>query len=320
MNMNISGLKTLICCVGICAAMIRPAQAGIAFASTISLTLPDVTTAAFGTARDNLMTRLTMGLPPETESRTVKPTSLEVRDVFDAADIAVSTNLLWRGDFNPAAPFDAMHGMRIYVPVVLIGDASQLSLSKVSYRVVCGIALLGNESSLASLDYSVSRRGVLKGPDGRLFTPDDVMVTSGPGSQLVDAIVFIGARVGATVNTPEALSDLDAEIGNGMYANFQYFYDGSLAIQRTVAVFRKDMIPDSAYGFKPFILPTGVLYSIVGPANSPASTMEMTRDITGPWTVVSSTAREGSSGFAQFTGTATNDMAFFRLTPVSSGE
>ena len=283
--------------------------------------LPDVTTSEFGTARDNLLTGICYGGPLDTRSRVAQATGIEIRNTFESSDMGVSatsSSNLWRAVFNPPAPFAAQHGQRIYCPPLLIGTDGKLSLDRVSYQVICGVSLLNNQSALAGLDYSVSRVGILAGPDGKLFTADDVFVKSGSGTALVDAIAFIGGRIGALV-----ANNADFRDGTKGFekrsTTFIYSFNGAsgpVSASSTIGLYARGGIPDyNKAHLVPFIGPNGVLFSIVGPPGMPVANLLSSGEVTGPWGVASASATEGTSGFAYFTRIPGSDMAYFRIVP-----
>jgi hypothetical protein len=274
--------------------------------------LPDVTVREFGTARDNLLTGMAMGGMLDTYSRMNRPSGVEIRGVFDSTDITVSTNLLWKAVFNPAGAYASQHGQRQYCPVLAIGIDGTLTLSRLQYRVVCGVGLLSNQSSLAGLNYSVSRIGIQKGTDGILFTPDDVFIKSGPGTTEVDAIVFIGGRIAAAVNQASDYDDLNAEIGDGTYVTFGYEFvmpTGTITDSTKTMLYKSGGIPSSYYRVTPFSGPKGWQFSVVGPSGVTPFTLQWSRKIAGPWHEVTTAATEGTSVFIPATGTDT-DMGF----------
>lgn len=272
-------------------------------------------TVDFGTARDGLINGLVMGGPISTRSRVGLPTGVEIRNVFEASDICVSaSSTLWRSSFNPPSPYDGQFGQRGYCPVVAIGRDGKISVDMIRYRVFCGIGALGNQSSLAGLSYSVSRVGIESGPDGVLFTPDDVIKKSGLGTDLVDAIVFIGARVGARVEQQSDIDLLLAAIGSdGTYADFQYeFVTPVRTITKGFRVGLVRTLPNS-WKIEPFVGPKGMLFSVVGPAGMAPTALLSARRVDGPWTATAAT--EGTSLFLPYTGNSTNDCGFCRLVP-----
>ncbi|MEA2715211.1 MAG: hypothetical protein QOG91_239 [Candidatus Parcubacteria bacterium] len=278
--------------------------------------LPDVTVPEFGTARDNLLAGLAFGAGLDTKSRLGSPTAIEIRDAFDSTDLAVSTNFLWRGQFDPQPPYATQHGQRLYFPVVLVGENGQVSLERLRYRITSGLALLGNESALSGLPYSVSRRGLMAGADGHLFTADDIVIMSGPGSQLVDAIIFIGGRAGALVSQQSDFGPLDAEIGSGTTVTATYEWSSTTNVLNasfTVALFPASRIPTSYTRMVPFRGPAGVLFSAVGPPGMTPFRIESSRRPAGAWQFVTDSAVEGTSVFMPFIGRQTNDMGYIRV-------
>ena len=280
--------------------------------------LPNTITPEFGTARDNLLTGIEFGGLLDTGSRVGNPAGIEIRSTFDSSDMTVSsTNYLWRGMFHSPAPYATQYGQRLYCPVLLVGNGGKVCMDHLQYRVTCGVALLGNESSLAGLGYSVSRVGILAGPDGILFTPDDIIVKSGSGTNLVDAIAFIGGRIGALVNQPSDYNALDSAIGtNGAFVSFEYQFvsaTNTLIGRTTVQLYPHGGIPNyNTVYLEPFIGPNGVLFSVVGPPGA-LPTIKTARQVAGTWSIATTSATEGSSVFTYFTRNPTNDTGFVRL-------
>lgn len=282
------------------------------------VSLPDVTTPEFGTARDNHLTRIKMGGPLATGSRINNTTGLEIRSVCEAGDMSVSvTSNLWRFVFNPSGVYATQHGQRQYSTVLAVGVNGKIALNMFSYHVFCGVGLLSNQSDLAGLDYSISRIGIRAGLDGILFTPDDIFVQTGLGTTLVDAVLFIGARVGASVENDPDLTSLNAAIGPaGTYIRYVYqFNSGSTVLthEYTVWLYQQGGIPSWRNTVEYFRGPLGMTFSLVGPAGSAPITLHSSRSVLGPWNLETSSAMEGTSAFFYFTGDPTNDMGFIKL-------
>ena len=264
------------------------------------VSLPDVTTPEFGTARDNHLTRIKMGGPLATSSRVNNPTGLEMRSICEAGDMSVSVSSnLWRYVFNPGGAYATQRGQREYDSVAIVGIGGKVSQDRVSYQVFCGVGLLSNQASLAGLDYSISRIGILSGSDGKLFTPDDVFVQTGSGTNLVDAIVFIGARVGALVENNQDLVNLNASIGSaGTYIRYEYSFagaSGTITDKYVVTLYQQGGIPSSRYTVEQFRGPIGRYFSLVGPAGSAPIILKSARDVDGPWFLENASATEGAS-------------------------
>lgn len=281
---------------------------------TYPVSLPDVTQIDFGTARDNLMSQLEDARITSTQSRVGRPTGLEIRTVFETGDMTVSTNSIWRSIFNPPG-YTNVTGQRIYCPWIVVGEDGQVALHQFEYTILSDmISLLNNSSSLNGLDYSVSRRGVKKGSDGILFTPDDIVIKSGAGSQLVDAVVFIGGRVGAFVVNPGDIDYIDGQITPaGMHITFENRYvspSGTKSSRSMVMVYPQDGIPNYTNTFQHFPTPVGWLFSVVGPAGSVPFELKSSRNVTGPWMLVNAAATEGSSAFVEYIGDSGTNKAF----------
>lgn len=283
-------------------------------------------TTEFGTSRDNLLTGIKYGGKSFTTSGSRVGTSagnvtaIEIKNVFDVSDMMVSTTVnLWRGQFNPPAPYNAQFGNRPYVAVLAIGQNGKVCLDRLSYKVSCGaIPLLGNNSSLAGLTYSVSRIGISAGPDGKLFTADDEIITSGSGTNLVDAIAFIGGRVGAVGNTQANIDSVNSAVGSGTWLRWDYYFTGVTNVSHdgiTIPLYQSGQVPwvEKYNRIVPMVGPEGVLFSIVGQPGSAQMKLYGARKLDGPFTLLSTTAVEGTTAFYPFTRNSTNDFGFYRL-------
>lgn len=114
----------------------------------------------------------------------------------------------WRGDLSPAGTFSGEYGNTLYFGLAVKG---QVKLADVQCRVLSTDSppTFSSTSSFASSSYSTSRVGVKSGADGQLGTSDDVVVTSGAGTQLVDAIYLVGVGVNLS---PAARLTVDGKI------------------------------------------------------------------------------------------------------------
>lgn len=313
---SITGLIAL-CCVAQTQSTIAQEATNVSW-YILPTTLPDTTTPEFGTARDNWLTALSMGIAPTTASRLTGPTAIEVRDCFDVGDICVATaagTKLWRGTFDPSGVFAGMTGMRVYGTAIGVAEGGQLKLSGISYRALCDrIPALNNQSSFDGLTYSVSRIGIRKGSDGVLFTADDEIVKSGSGESMVDAVVLIGARIGAVANNANNVATIDnAVTADGAKLTFEYFYNNSSKGQASVMLYPLGKIPNNTNRWATFKTPNGMLFTIVGPPGSGPVELLAARNVLGPWTSVTVNGTEGSSVFHVFTRNPTNDMGFVKI-------
>jgi len=282
-------------------------------------TLPDTIHLEFGTARDNWLTPLSMGTAPTTGTRIGNATAIEIRDVFEVPDMCVATNAglkFWRGTFGPPAPYSNMTGSRIYGTAIGVGMNGMISLSGISQRTLCDkLPLLNNQSAFTGLGYSVSRIGIQKGPDGILFNNDDVILKTGQsGTNLVDAVVLIGTRLGANANS---LTDIEAintlVTTNGARITFEYYFNNSAKGSGTAMLYPAGSIPNEMCHMHYFsVTPDRVLFSLIGPTNSGPFTIHSARAVTGPWSQITTTGTEGSSVYFQFTGNSTNDQGYVK--------
>ncbi len=283
-------------------------------------------TLEFGTARDNLLAGIKYGGSSFTTSgsrvgtNAANVTAIEFRNVFETPDITVSSvSNLWRGQFYPSAPYHVQFGNRPYVAVLMVGQDGKVNLDRTSYKVTCGaIPLLGNNSSLSGLSNSVSRIGINAGQDGILFTADDQIVTSGSGTNLYDAIAFIGGRIGAVANSQADINTIDSAIGSGTWINWEYDFNGLSGLQTgsvTIPLYQSGQIPwASQYNrLVPFVGPNGVLFSLVSQYRQSPLSIFGSRVVTGPFSSATSSATEGTSVYWPFTMVTTNDMGFYFL-------
>jgi hypothetical protein len=99
----------------------------------------------------------------------------------------------------------------------ITGDDQQIAISDLSLVMASSDPdnALGYSFATGGYNYSTEYQGVLKGGDGMLGTGDDVFVTSGPNTQLVDAIVGRGSGNSfAAYCTGCTLAQQQAEINN----------------------------------------------------------------------------------------------------------
>ena len=283
-------------------------------------------TLQFGTVRDALLLAIKQGAQTFATAGTRVGTNANnivaygIRGVFDATDIAASTTTnLWMGHFNPAAPANTQYGNRPYEVVLAIARNGKVCSDRFSYTVSCGaIPGLGYSSSLSGLSNSVSRIGINAGPDGVLFTPDDVIANSGAGTNLYDAVVFIGGRCGALINSQSDMDNLNSYLSTPTWIRWDYYFNGATNVSHasaTCPLYQGGQIPwNTRYNeIVPYIGPLGVLFSVVGQAGSTNMTLLGSRKAQGPYVTVTTTATEGTTAFWSFTRNATNDYGFYRL-------
>lgn len=231
---------------------------------TFFVSLPDANRAtnSFPVARDSLMAGLKLGGAFNARGR-LTPTGIEIKGHFAAGDVTTSTSAnLWRFELNPEAPFGKEYGNRGYAPVVIQGIGGKISLNRISWRVVGGV--FTGQRSLAPYAYHPKTRvGINSGPDGKLWTPDDTNITSGDGSQLVDAIAYIGASLSSPNAGDEGdLETISAYLVGGKPVTVEYVVDlGRPVVNQTRAMVYDD-VPDSEFGWMIIPTPYGRLFSL----------------------------------------------------------
>ena len=135
----------------------------------------------------------------------------------------------WMGVADPGTVFGPAFanegGNRMHFGLFIDGDGQQFSISQLSFEAYSddpgNILGSGFAYSAGDFDYNLSYQGVLKGDDGQLWTNDDIFVTAGPNTTLVDGLVARGPGnsipvycAGCTVAEQQAAIDL---VANGPY-------------------------------------------------------------------------------------------------------
>lgn len=121
------------------------------------------------------------------------------------ANIATNFNS-WMGNANPGPGFGSELGNRIHYGIQINGNGTQFSISQLSLQFD------GNGTG-DPFDYNFGQGyqysaygsggggyvGILKGLDGIVGTADDVFITSGADTQLVDALIGRGSGIADAV-------------------------------------------------------------------------------------------------------------------------
>ncbi len=119
-------------------------------------------------------------------------------------NMSVSDNIVtgynsWKGDANPTVTYGAAFGSelgnRLLFGVLINGNGTQFSISQLSFNAVSTdpTSSLSFGFGAGSYNYSNDYWGILYGPNGVLGGGDDIYITGGPNTQLVDAIVGRGS-------------------------------------------------------------------------------------------------------------------------------
>jgi hypothetical protein len=117
----------------------------------------------------------------------------------DAAEAIVTGFASWRGQVNPGvnvgAAYAAELGNRMTFALLITGGGERFSISQLGFSATSSDAgnLLGFSFATGSYNYSAGYVGIQYGLDGALGGGDDIYVTGGPNTELVDALVGRGS-------------------------------------------------------------------------------------------------------------------------------
>jgi hypothetical protein len=158
-------------------------------------------------------------------------------DVTTASSLVTGFNS-WLGQTDPGTVFGPAfaneYGNRLTFALRVDGQGSQFSVSQLSFSAVSTDAghLLSFGYGVGEYDYTSGLRGVLKGSDGILWTNDDIIITSGPNTQLVDGLVGRGSgNSNESYCTGCSFSDQQAMLNsNASYAGSNFTFTGTYAI------------------------------------------------------------------------------------------
>jgi hypothetical protein len=132
----------------------------------------------------------------------------------------------WNGAAGPTGDFAGEFGNSVRFGVRVLGQGGQqVSLSQLGFSTLSNDLNYPFSSTIlgASLNYGFnSALGVLAGPDGDLFTFDDVLVAAGPSTTLVDMFLFVSPGLslsascsGCTLSQQQAAIDGAANLFTG---------------------------------------------------------------------------------------------------------
>ena len=127
------------------------------------------------------------------------PGYYEQRNSFDGRENMVTSFPSWLGYSDPGAVFGPAFasalGNRILFGLVINGQGTQFSISQLSFSAFSTDPAGALDFSFAagSYNYSDDYVGILAGPDLQVFTVDDLFVTGGANTQLVDALIGCGS-------------------------------------------------------------------------------------------------------------------------------
>lgn len=156
------------------------------------------------------------------------PSYYQAQSNIFTTDLLVTNFASYRGSADPAATYGSAYanelGTRGAFGVFVNGNGTQFSISQLSFSAVGtgnagALTAYGNYSDTHYLDfanptgsynYGNGYEGILVGNDGILGTSDDVFVTSGANTQMVDALVGRGS---ANAYSVLCGTDPDADFG-----------------------------------------------------------------------------------------------------------
>lgn len=148
------------------------------------------------------------------------PTQFNAQSNVTASEVIVTGFNSWKGQAAPGVPYQNELGNRMLFGLRIDGQGSQFSISQLSFDATTSYPFPPSNTlafgfGAGSYNYSLDYQGILKGTDNTLFTSDDIFVTSGSNTQLVDGLVgrgsgssFAAYCPGCTV--PQQQAEIDA--------------------------------------------------------------------------------------------------------------
>ncbi len=127
------------------------------------------------------------------------PTYFQPQSIVTLKETIVTGFPSWLGQADPGTVFGSgfanEYGNRMHFALRIDGQGTAFSISQMVFNAVSSDPgqLLNFGFPGGSYDYSSGYVGVLAGADGQLWTADDVYITSGPNTQLVDGLVGRGS-------------------------------------------------------------------------------------------------------------------------------
>ncbi len=191
---------------------------------------------SFNTWRDNAINALYSGATfagssgpsfySQYANNSTLPTALNIASSFPS----------WQGRANPGTVFGAAYanesGNRLDFGVVIRRGATdaQFSISQLAFDLASNNADIAFSFGIGSYTYSANFVGILYGPDGAFGGGDDVFVTGGANTQLVDALVSrgSGSAYAADGSTPGA-NDQE-RLDSAALSSGSYFLNGTYTL------------------------------------------------------------------------------------------
>ena len=123
------------------------------------------------------------------------PTQFNAQSNVTASEVVVTGFNSWRGQTAPGAPYQFELGNRMLFGLRIDGQGSQFSISQLSFAATSSDpfnALAFGFAQARTITAPVTKASS-RGTDNQLFTSDDIFVTSGANTQLVDGLVGRGS-------------------------------------------------------------------------------------------------------------------------------
>ena len=152
------------------------------------------------------------------------------------ADMIVTGFSSWKATLHPETVFGAAYanelGTRPYFGLIVNGNGIQFSISGLGFTATSNDSAdyFGFPVAAGDFGYGSDFVGVLKGADGQLFTSDDIYVTSGANSQLVDGLIGVGLGAAddpCSGNPHEGMCNTDAQRQAAIDDDLSQLYVGS---------------------------------------------------------------------------------------------
>ena len=124
------------------------------------------------------------------------PSQYTVQSNATSAQGVVTSFNSYMGVADPTGAYANELGNRFSFAIDIIGNGSQFSISQLTFAESStdpGGSFNGVGHTAGFYNYSQNYEGVLAGPDGKLGTADDIFITSGSNTQLVDALYGVGS-------------------------------------------------------------------------------------------------------------------------------
>ncbi len=175
------------------------------------------------------------------------PTQYNADSNVTAAEAIVTGFNSWMGVANPGSPYQSELGNRMLFGILINGDGAQFSISQRSFSATStdgnGLAF---GFGAGAYNYSLDYQCILFGTNGVLGGGDDIFVTGGPNTQLVDGVVGRGSGSSYAASCPgcsvaQQQAAIDAAAAGGP---FQFTGTYSLGAATGSGTFNVSAVPE----------------------------------------------------------------------------